>query len=99
MDLAVLKKKLSTFRSGKSGRIMNVSDELLYEILLAWEEWTGPSSGFYAAIGADHRKMASLIGRAKKLKREGVFLTLTLKRLNWKVLKTPLQKMIPVPLR
>lgn len=73
MDLAVLKKKLSTFRSGKSGRIMNVSDELLYEILLAWEEWTGPSSGFYAAIGADHRKMASLIGRAKKLKREGVF--------------------------
>ena len=28
MDRDVLKKKLSTFRSGKSGRIMNVSDDL-----------------------------------------------------------------------
>ncbi len=72
MDLAVLKKKLSTFKSEK-GRLMNVSDDLLFEILMAWEQWTGPSSGFYAAIGADHRKMASLIGRAKKLKREGFF--------------------------
>ncbi|MBK8201504.1 MAG: hypothetical protein IPK68_03995 [Bdellovibrionales bacterium] len=52
---------------------MNVSDELLYELLVAWEGWTGPASGFYSAIGADHRKMAKLIGRAKRLKREGVF--------------------------
>lgn len=72
MDLVILKKKLSTFKSEK-GRLMNVSDELLFEILMAWEQWTGPASGFYAAIGADHRKMASLIGRAKKLKREGFF--------------------------
>jgi hypothetical protein len=72
MDFAVLKKKLSTFRSA-SGKLMNVSDELLYEVLIAWEAWTGPASGFYSAIGADHRKMAKLIGRAKRLKREGVF--------------------------
>jgi len=72
MDLAILKKKLSTFRT-ETGKLMNVSDELLYEILVAWEGWTGPASGFYAAIGADHRKMAKLIGRAKRLKREGVF--------------------------
>jgi hypothetical protein len=72
MDLAVLKKKLSTFRS-ETGKLMNVSDDLLYEILVAWETWTGPASGFYSAIGADHRKMAKLIGRAKRLKREGVF--------------------------
>ena len=72
MDLAVLKKKLSTFRS-ETGKLMNVSDELLYEILVAWEAWTGPASGFYSAIGADHRKMAKLIGRAKRLKREGIF--------------------------
>jgi hypothetical protein len=32
-----------------------------------------PGSGFYAALGADHRKMAGLIGKAKKLKREGFF--------------------------
>ena len=40
---------------------------------LAWEEWSGPASGFYSALEADYRKMASLIGRAKKLKREGAF--------------------------
>lgn len=72
MDLSILKKKISTFRS-ETGKLMNVSDELLMELLVAWEGWSGPASGFYAALGVDHRKMAKLMGRAKKLKREGVF--------------------------
>lgn len=72
MDLSILKKKISSYRTPK-GRITNLPDELLAEILHAWEQWTGPSSGFYSAIGADHRKMATLIGKAKKLKREGAF--------------------------
>ena len=72
MDLEVLKKKISTFRSEK-GVLKNVSDELLMEILHTWENWTGPASGFYSGIGVDHRKMASLMGKAKKLKREGRF--------------------------
>ena len=41
------------------------------EILLAWERWTGPAGGFYTALGADAKRMASIIGRGKKLKREG----------------------------
>lgn len=72
MDLEILKKRLSSYRTPK-GRITRVPDELLVEILQAWEQWTGPASGFYTSLGADHRKMASLIGRAKKLKREGFF--------------------------
>lgn len=72
MDLALLKKKLSTYRTTK-GRLTRVPDDLAYEILLAWEDWSGPASSFYKELGADHRKMASLIGRAKKLKREGAF--------------------------
>ncbi len=72
MDLEVLKKRISSYRT-PGGRITRLPDELLCEILVAWEQWTGVASGFYAAIGADHRKMASLIGRAKKLKREGHF--------------------------
>lgn len=72
MDLLILKKRLSSYRTAK-GRITSVSDELLIEILQAWEQWTGPASGFYTALGADHRKMASLIGRAKRLKRDGQF--------------------------
>lgn len=72
VDLEVLKKRLSSYRTPK-GRLTRVPDELLVDILVAWERWTGPAVGFYAALGADHRKMAGLIGRAKKLKREGFF--------------------------
>lgn len=71
MEIEILKKKLSTFRSEK-GKITKVSDELAVEILLAWEQWTGPASGFYSALGADYRKMAKILGKAKKLKREGI---------------------------
>lgn len=72
MDLTLLKKKISSYRT-PTGRITKLPDELLGEILHAWEQWTGPASGFYKSLGADHRKMASLMGRAKQLKRDGVF--------------------------
>ena len=71
MELEVLKKKLSTFK-GEGGRIRNVSDELLLEVLAAWELWQGTSYGFYKAIGSSQKGMASMIGKAKRLKREGV---------------------------
>ena len=45
MDLSILKRKISTFRSD-GGKLRNVPDELLMEILAAWETWAGPSSGF-----------------------------------------------------
>jgi len=70
MDIS--KKRLGSYRTPK-GRLTRVPDELLVDILLAWEQWTGPGTGFYSALGANHRKMAGLIGRAKKIKREGFF--------------------------
>ena len=70
MDLEIIKKKLSTFK-GEGGRVTNVSDELLLEILYAWENWTGTAQSFYSAIGSNSKKMASMMGKAKKLKREG----------------------------
>lgn len=72
MDLAILKKKISTYRT-QGGHLTKVSDELAMEILYAWEQWTGPSNGFYLAIGVNAKKMASVIGKAKKLKRDGHF--------------------------
>jgi hypothetical protein len=72
VDLEVLKKKISTFR-GEGGRVRITDDGLLMEILLAWEEWKGPSREFYKAIGVSQTGMASIIGRAKKLRREGHF--------------------------
>lgn len=70
MDLSVLKKKISSYRTS-NGKVSKVPDELAIEVLLAWEQWTGPALGFYQAIGVSHTKMATLLGRAKKLKRDG----------------------------
>lgn len=72
MDLEVLKKKISSYKTS-GGYLKSLSDELLMEVLHAWEQWTGPSRGFYSALGVDYRKMASMMGKAKKLKREGHF--------------------------
>lgn len=70
MDLEILNKKVSSYRSN-GGRVRNVSDELLMEILEAWEQWTGPAKGFYTALGVSAKGISSIIGKAKKLKREG----------------------------
>ena len=72
MDLEILKKKVSSFR-GDGGRVRNVSDDLLMEILVAWEQWTGPAAGFSKSLGVSIKGMSSIIGKAKKLKREGHF--------------------------
>ena len=70
MELEILKKKLSSFK-GEGGRIRGVSDELLLEVLSAWEHWTGTARNFYRSIGCSQKGMASMIGKAKRLKREG----------------------------
>ena len=70
MDLEVMKKKISTYK-GEGGRVSITSDELLIEVLLSWEQWTGPASGFCKAIGVSPKGISSIIGRAKKLRREG----------------------------
>jgi hypothetical protein len=70
MDLEILKKKISTFRTD-GGHIKIKDDGLLLEILSAWEQWTGPASGFSSAIGVHRKAVPTLIGRAKKLRREG----------------------------
>ena len=72
MDLTVLGKKISSYRTPK-GRITNLPNELLAEILHAWEQWSGAPSSFYKLLGVDFRKMGSMMGKAKQLKREGAF--------------------------
>lgn len=72
MDLVILKKKLSVFRD-QGGSIKNVSDELLYELLVSWESWEGTPKDFYSALGSSSKQMAGVIGRAKRYKREGRF--------------------------
>jgi len=70
MDLEILKKKISTFRTD-GGLVRGVSDEILLEMLHAWEQWVGPAQDFARAIGLNRKAIPKLIGKAKKLKREG----------------------------
>lgn len=70
MELEILKKKLSSFK-GEGGRVRNVSDDLLLEVLAEWETWGGNSKSFYTGIGISRTGIASIIGKAKRLKREG----------------------------
>jgi hypothetical protein len=72
MDLTLLKKKLSSYRT-PTGRVTSIPDPLLGEILHAWEQWNGTVSGFYTALGVSQNKMAKLMGKAKQLKRDGAF--------------------------
>jgi hypothetical protein len=68
VDLSILKKRLSTFRSSK-GTIRAVSDEVLVDMLRAWETWPGTSKEFYQSMGASKTQMAVLMGKAKKIQR------------------------------
>jgi len=70
MDLEILKKKLSTYGDSR-GRICKVPDDLLLDILSAWETWTGSKQDFYRSIGVSYKGMASMMGKAKRLRREG----------------------------
>jgi hypothetical protein len=72
MDIEVLKKKLDTYRN-KRGQIVKVPDELRLEVLSAWEQWKGAAADFYRALGSSYKGMAAMIGKAKKLRREGHF--------------------------
>jgi len=72
MENTMLKKKLSTYRSDKD-RLSNLPADVLLEVLTAWEQWPGKLKDFYSSIGVSHRQMAGIMGKAKKLRREGHF--------------------------
>lgn len=71
MDNAILKKRLSTFRT-KTGRLNRVNDDLLIDILRAWESWTGSAKDFHGELGITKTQLGGLMGKAKKLNRDGV---------------------------
>ena len=60
MDNTILKKRLSTYKTEK-GILKNVSDELLVDILRAWEIWPGNAKDFYTSIGVSWKQMAKLM--------------------------------------
>jgi hypothetical protein len=70
-DNLILKKRLSTYRTD-NGRLTKISDEVLVDILRAWEGWTGSSKEFYQSVGLTKEQLGVVIKKGKKLTRNGV---------------------------
>lgn len=71
MDNAILKKKLNTFKSEK-GSLKDVSSDVVFEVLRAWEHWPGKSSDLYRELGLSKMQMVTMIQKAKKLVKNGM---------------------------
>src|SRR3989338_8712736 len=84
MDNAILKKRLNTFKSAK-GIIRKVSDEVVIDILRAWENWPGRTVDLYRELGLSKMQMAIMIKKAKRLIKSGVVVESEFKevKLDW----------------
>lgn len=72
MDHSILRKRLTTFKSSK-GNLIKVSDELLFDLIRAWESWTGTSTELAKDLGINVKQLSFIVRKAKKLHREGRF--------------------------
>lgn len=70
MDNIVLKKRLSSFKTGK-GSLTKISDDLLVDILRAWEAWTGSAKDFRQGLGVSGGQLGVMIKKGKKLSKQG----------------------------
>jgi transposase len=70
MDNAILKKRLSTFKTEK-GTITGANNELLVDLLRAWELWSGTSKEFHMSLGLSKSQLGGLMGKAKRLIKSG----------------------------
>lgn len=70
MDNAVIKKRLSTFRTD-GGYLSRVSDEVIMDVLRGWESWSGDSSAYYREIGVSRQQLGVLIQKGKRLVKSG----------------------------
>ena len=70
MDNTVIKKRLNTYKS-EGGRLSNVDDEVVFDVLRAWENWKGSSAELYRELGLSKMQLVTMIQKAKKLVKNG----------------------------
>ena len=71
METNVLKKRLSTYKSGK-GSLRRVEDEVVMDLLRAWEQWQGSSADLYRELGLTKMQLVTMIQKGKRLVKKGV---------------------------
>jgi hypothetical protein len=70
MENTVLKKRLNTYKS-EEGRLNKVDDEVVIDVLRAWENWQGNTSELYRELGLSKMQLVTMIQKAKKLVKKG----------------------------
>ena len=71
MDNNIIKKRLNTFKTSE-GRLKRVSDEVIIDVLRAWENWSGTTAELYRELGLSRMQMVTLLKKAKKLVKNGM---------------------------
>lgn len=66
----ILKKRLNTFKTPK-GSITGVPDDLIIDIIKAWERWTGTSRSLCQSLGVKDKQLANIIKKGKRLLKDG----------------------------
>jgi hypothetical protein len=70
MDNTVLRKKLNTYKSPK-GVLKGLSNEVILDILQAWQNWPGSTADLYRDLELSKGQMSALIRAGKKLIKSG----------------------------
>jgi hypothetical protein len=72
MENQILKKRLNTYKN-ENGKLRNVSEEVLFEFLRSYEQWTGTAKEFYRDISLSKMQFTALMKKSKQLNRDGRF--------------------------
>ena len=70
MDNTVIRKRLNTYKS-KGGCIRRVDDEVVLDVLRAWENWPGSAADLYRELGLSKMQLVTMIQKAKRLVKKG----------------------------
>ena len=66
----ILKKRLNTCRTNK-GSLVNIPDDLVIDIVRAWERWPGTAKSLYTSLGLQKQQLSNIIRKGKKLFKDG----------------------------
>lgn len=66
----ILKRRLNTCRTNK-GTLTNVPDDLVIDIVRAWEKWPGTAKSLYTGLGLQRQQLSNIIRKGKKLLKGG----------------------------
>ena len=72
MDNAILRKRLNTFKAGKSGRLQEVSNDVVLAVHRAWENWPGKTTDLCRELGVNASQIGMIIQKGKRLIKSGV---------------------------